>query len=246
MTQPGRLYRERIYGRYVEAAGAAVAPATLAGLAPRLPYLRRLVHRHFPRRSDAAILDFGCGHGALIHVARSMGYTNIGGIDGSPSQVEAAQRLGIEGVRYADMFEVVRALPDSGLDAAVSFDVIEHLDRDEILAFTDEIVRVLKPGGRWIVHVPNGASPFAAAALYSDLTHEMAFTAESITQLALSSGFSAVEFTEDEPVAHGLKSALRLVAWRAIRAMLRFYLRAETGAVGHPVLTQNFLAVLTK
>jgi SAM-dependent methyltransferase len=175
-----------------------------------------------------------------------MGYGNIGGIDGSPSQVEAAQRLGIDGVRYGDMFEVVRALPDCGLDAAISFDVIEHLDRDEILAFTDEIVRVLKPGGRWIVHVPNGASPFAGAALYSDLTHEMAFTAESVTQLALSSGFSAVEFAEDEPVAHGLKSALRLVAWRAIRAALRFYLRAETGAVGHPVLTQNFLAVLTK
>jgi SAM-dependent methyltransferase len=182
----------------------------------------------------------------LLHVAQSMGYRNIGGVDGSPSQIEAARRLGIEGVRYGDMFEVVRALPADSLDAAISFDVIEHLDRDEIIAFTDEIVRVLKPGGRWIVHVPNGASPFAAAALYSDLTHELAFTAESITQLALSSGFSAVAFAEDEPVVHGLRSALRLVAWRAIRALLRFYLKAETGAVGHPVLTQNFLAVLTK
>jgi cyclopropane fatty-acyl-phospholipid synthase-like methyltransferase len=246
MTQPPRLYRARIYGRYVEAAAAELAPATLDGLAPRLPYLERLVRRHFPSRTDAAILDFGCGHGALLHVAREFGYENIGGVDGSPSQVEAARRLGIEGVRYADMFEVVHALPDSSLDAAISFDVIEHLDRDEILAFTDEIVRVLKPGGRWIVHVPNGASPFAAAALYSDLTHELAFTAESITQLALSSGFSAVAFAEDEPVVHGLRSALRLVAWRAIRALLRFYLKAETGAVGHPVLTQNFLAVLTK
>lgn len=246
MTQPPRLYRARIYGSYVEAAGAELAPATLDGLAPRIPYLRRLVQRHFPRRADAAILDFGCGHGALIHVARELGYLNIGGVDGSPSQIEAARRLGIEGVRYADMFEVVRALPDASLDAAISFDVIEHLDRDEILAFADEIVRVLKPGGRWIVHVPNGASPFGAAALYSDLTHEMAFTAESMTQLALSSGFSAVDFAEDEPVAHGVASALRLVAWRAIRALLRFYLRAETGAVGHPVLTQNFLAVLTK
>ena len=246
MTQPPRLYRARIYGRYVEAAAAELAPATLDGLAPRLPYLERLVRRHFPARTDAAILDFGCGHGALLHVAREFGYENIGGVDGSPSQVEAARRLGIEGVRYADMFEVVHALPDSSLDAAISFDVIEHLDRDEILAFTDEIVRVLKPGGRWIVHVPNGASPFAGAALYSDLTHELAFTAESMTQLALSSGFRNVSFAEDEPVAHGAKSWLRLLAWRAIRACLRFYLRAETGAVAHPVLTQNFLAVLIR
>ena len=76
MSQPPRLYRARIYGSYVEAACAELAPATLDGLAPRLPYLRRLVQRHFPRRADAAILDFGCGHGALIHVARELGYTN--------------------------------------------------------------------------------------------------------------------------------------------------------------------------
>ena len=246
MTEGTRLYRERIYGRYVEAACAEVAPATIEGLAPRLPYLRRLVREHFPPRADAAILDLGCGHGALIHVARALGYTNIGGVDGSPSQVEAARRLGIEGVRYGNMFEVAQALPDSSLDAAISFDVLEHLDRDEIIRLTDEIVRALKPGGRWIVHVPNCASPFAGAALYSDLTHEMAFTAESMTQLALSSGFGAVDFAEDEPVAHGLKSMVRLALWRLIRAGLRFYLRVETGAVAHPVLTQNFLAVLTK
>lgn len=246
MSDAPRHYRARIYGRYVEAAGAEVAPATLAGLAPRIPYLQRLVGRHFPRRHDAAILDLGCGHGALLHVAQSMGYRNIGGVDGSPSQIEAARRLGIEGVRYGDMFEVVRALPADSLDAAISFDVIEHLDRDEIIAFTDEVARVLKQGGRWIVHVPNGASPFAGAALYSDLTHELAFTAESMTQLALSSGFRNVSFAEDEPVAHGAKSWLRLLAWRAIRACLRFYLRAETGAVAHPVLTQNFLAVLIR
>ena len=158
-----RLYRERIYGRYVEAACAEVAPQAIEGLAPRIPYLRRLVREHFPQREDAAILDLGCGHGALIHVARTLGYTNIGGVDGSPSQVEASRRLGIEGVRYGDMFEVLRALPPASLDAAVSFDVLEHLDRDEIVAFTDEVARVLKQGGRWIVHVPNGASPFAGA-----------------------------------------------------------------------------------
>ncbi len=246
MTDAPRRYRERIYGHYVEASGMGVAPISIAGLGPRIPYLERLVTRHFPARQDAAILDLGCGHGALIHVARSLGYTNIGGVDGSPSQVDAAKRLGIEGVRYGSMFEVVRALPDASLEAAVSFDVIEHLDRDELITFTDEVLRALKPGGRWIVHVPNGASPFGGAVLYGDLTHELAFTPESITQLALSSGFAAVEFAEDEPVVHGAKSYARLLAWKLIRAVLRFYLRAETGSVSQPVLTQNFLAVLTK
>jgi 2-polyprenyl-3-methyl-5-hydroxy-6-metoxy-1,4-benzoquinol methylase len=241
-----RAYRQRIYAQYVEAAGVEVAPKTLADLAPRVPYLRRLVRKHFPARNDAAILDFGCGHGALLHVAREQGYTNIGGVDGSASQVAAAKRLGIEGVRHGDMLQVVKALPAESLDAAICFDVIEHLDKDEIVALTDEIVRALKPRGRWILHVPNGASPFGGAVLYGDFTHELAFTPESITQLALSSGFSEVIAEEDEPVVHGLKSALRYAAWKAIRAALNFYLRAETGAASQPVLTQNFVAVLIK
>ena len=245
MTPP-RAYRTRIYARYVEAAGAVLAPTTLAQLGPRRPFLERLATRHFPPSRTAAILDLGCGHGALVHVARSLGWTNIGGVDASPSQIAAAKRLGIAGVREADALATARALPPASLDAAICFDVIEHLDRDEILALTDAVVVALKPGGRWIVHVPNGASPFGGAALYGDFTHELAFTAESITQLALSSGFSAVAVEEDEPVAHGAKSWLRLILWRVIRAGLRFWLRVETGSVSQPVLTQNFLAVLTK
>ena len=240
-----RAYRERIYGRYVEAAGEAVAPATLAGLNPRRPHLERLVLRHFPQARNAAILDLGCGHGALIHVARALGYENIGGVDGSKSQVAAANRLGIEGVAEGDLFRTIRAVPPAGLDAVVCFDVLEHLDRDEIVELTDAVLAALKPGGRWILHVPNGASLFAGAALYGDFTHELAFTTESLTQLALASGFRAVAFEEDAPIAHGLRSAARLALWKAFRALLQLYLRAETGA-GQPVLTQNFLAVLTK
>jgi SAM-dependent methyltransferase len=241
-----RLYRKRIYDNYVEATGAGVAPKTLADMAPRLPYLRRLVKRHFPARRDAAILDFGCGHGALVHVARGLGYTNIGGVDGSVSQVATAQKLGIEGIRHADALDTLRALPEASLDAAIAFDVIEHLDKDEIITFTDLVQRALKPGGVWILHVPNGASPFGGAVRYGDLTHELAFTAESIAQLALSSGFREVFVDEDTPVVHGVMSALRYIAWKCIRMMLRFYLRAETGSASEPVLTQNFVAVFTK
>ena len=242
---PDRAWRERIYGQYVEATGAGVAPATLEDLAPRRPHLERLVLRHFPQARNAAILDLGCGHGALIHVARSLGYDNIGGVDASPSQVAAARRLGIKGVGEGELFATIRAVPPASLDTAICFDVLEHLDKDEIVALTDAVLAALKPGGRWIVHVPNGASPFAGAALYGDFTHELAFTVESLTQLAFASGFREIECEEDAPIAHGLRSAVRLALWKAFRALMQLYLRAETG-VGQPVLTQNFVAVMTK
>ena len=46
------------------------------------------------------------------------------------------------------------ALADSRFDCVVSIDVLEHLAEDQ--AFLSEVRRVLKPGGRAVVTVPNG------------------------------------------------------------------------------------------
>lgn len=242
-----RLYRERIYRHYVESASTPLAPDSVAGLAPRLPYLRKLIAEHFPTSRESAILEVGCGHGALQHAAREAGYAHIQGVDGSPSQVAAAQRLGIASVRQGDLIEALQMQAEASLDAIIAFDVIEHLDRDEIIRMADATHRALKPGGRWIVHVPNGASPFAGVVLWGDLTHELAFTTESLTQLARSTGFADVQFYEDVPVAHGLKSAVRRLLWKAmVRPFFKTCLVVETGSAQGAILTQNLLAVAVK
>jgi SAM-dependent methyltransferase len=241
-----RLYRERIYLHYVESASTPLAPDSVAGLAPRMPYLRKLIAEHFPASRDAAILEVGCGHGALQHAAREAGYSRIQGVDGSPSQVAAAHRLGVASVRQGDLTETLQAASPDSLDAIIAFDVIEHLDRDEIIRMADATHRALKPGGRWIVHAPNGASPFAGVVLWGDLTHELAFTTESLTQLTRSTGFSTVRFFEDAPVAHGLKSAVRRLLWKAaVRPFFNLCLVVETGGA-QAILTQNLLAVAVK
>lgn len=240
-------YRERIYRHYVTARGSELVPQDVAGLASRAPYLRRLIRRHFPENRAAAIIDLGCGHGALLHFLREAGYRHLVGVDRSPEQVAAARRLGIEGVREEDLFETLRELPDRSQDVVVCFDVIEHFRREELLLFAEEVARVLRPGGRWILHVPNGESPFAARMRYGDLTHELAFTRESLGQLCLSCGFSRVACYEDAPVVHGFVSALRYGIWKAIRGLLRLYLAAETGDTGRAaVFSQNLLAVAIK
>jgi len=137
-------------------------------------------------------MELGCGHGALIHFAQQEGYHNIKGMDGSPEQVAAAEALAIQGVEQGDVMEALAWEPHASFDSIVSFDLIEHLDCNEILALVDEVYRVLKPEGRWIIHTPNAGSPFGMRMRYRDFTHEMAFTRTSMTQLLLSSGFSRV------------------------------------------------------
>jgi SAM-dependent methyltransferase len=217
------------------------------GLRPRAPYLNKLIRDHFPADRNAAILDLGCGHGVLIHFARLAGYANIRGVDGSPEQVEAARQLGVAGVEEGDLLAALSDEKDESIDVVAAFDVIEHFTRDELLGFVDQVRRVLKKNGRWIIHTTNGESPFFGRTRYGDLTHEMAFTKKSINILLRSSGFSNVRCFEDAPIPHGLKSAVRWVLWKVIRFLLRIYIAVETGDTAErAIFSQNFLVVAEK
>lgn len=79
-------YRTRFYGTYLSGRKTSIEPDKLKDLRPRLPYLNKLIQIHFPRDKNASILDLGCGHGALIYIAKQR---NVKGIDISPEQVAA-------------------------------------------------------------------------------------------------------------------------------------------------------------
>lgn len=239
-------YRDRIYGEYLRGMGQDT-PLNLKQLAPRAPALERTIRKFFPTQRDARILDLGCGHGALIHFARKAGFSNVSGVDVSAEQVATAFALGIQGVAQGDLLTTLRALPAESHDVVVAFDVVEHFTKDELIRFVGEVQRVLKKGGRWIIHAPNGASPFVGAIRYGDFTHEQAFTPNSLLQLLRSCGFSHAEFFESGPVAASFKGAVRVVLWQGIRMLLRFLNAVETGDRGrNAVLTRNMTAVAYK
>jgi 2-polyprenyl-3-methyl-5-hydroxy-6-metoxy-1,4-benzoquinol methylase len=240
------VYRARVYRRYVSDLSRASVLDSAALLQPRLPYLRKVIRDHFPVDRAALVLDLGCGHGALLHAAQKEGYRNVEGVDGSPEQVALAAGLEIGGVRRQDVLEALAGMAAGSRDVVVAFDVIEHFRKEELLVLVDGVRRVLRPGGRWIIHAPNGESPFVGRTLYGDFTHEMAFTRESISQVLLASGFARVECYEDAPVPHGLYRSIRWVLWKAIRVGLRLWLAVETGDPGRDaIFTQGLLAVAT-
>lgn len=240
-------YRERIYRAYVTARAEPLAPSSLIGLRPRLPYLKRLIGRHIPRDPNAVIFDLGCGHGALLYALKLEGYTNATGVDASREQIEAARKLNIDGVSQGDLMAAIQSMPDESLDVLIAFDLIEHLTKGELLSLVDEAYRVLRPGGRWIIHTPNGEGPFAGRMRYWDFTHEVAFTRTSLAQLLISSGFGEVNCYEDRPVIHGMKSLVRAIIWRVIRLLMMLYVAAEMGDTDRgAVFSQNLLAVAWK
>jgi 2-polyprenyl-3-methyl-5-hydroxy-6-metoxy-1,4-benzoquinol methylase len=237
-------YRQRIYGQYVTARDKPLAPKKIEGLEPRLPLFRKIVRQHFPPDRNAAILELGCGHGAFLYVMHQGGYKNAKGVDGAPEQVRAARELGITGVEQGDVMSALAATASASLDVLVTFDLIEHFTKRELVSLVDEVYRVLRPSGHWIIHVPNAEAPFGSRVRYGDFTHEVAFTRVSIAQLLKASGFASVQCYEDQPVPHGLKSAIRFLLWKVIRTGLLFYIAVETGALDRgAVFSQNLLAV---
>lgn len=242
---PQGEWRRRIYERYTEGRGFAVLDAPPQELVRLYPYFARLVRQHFPRDPEAAVLDLGCGDGALLAVARALGRRRLAGVDRSPQQARAARDRGLD-IRQGELLPTLQTLAAESLDCVVAFDVLEHLQRPELLPLLDQARRVLRPGGRLIAHVPNGESPFVGMVRYGDLTHELAFTRRSLRQLALAAGFSAVECYEDRPLVRGVASAARYALWRGVRAGLRLYLAAEGQTDSQVILSQNLLAVLRR
>ncbi len=92
----------------------------------------------------------GEGHGAalLAQVANS-----VVGIDAAEQSVEFARaNYALANLRFMHGDARSIALPDSSLDIVVSFDTIEHFYEHE--QFLDEVKRVLRPQGRFIVSSP--------------------------------------------------------------------------------------------
>ena len=119
---------------------------------------------HLARYAEAArlvqhgdvILDAACGYGYGSHMlAATTRAAQVIGLDLAPNSVEYARRnFGRTDVEFhvADV-TAMTLVADASVDLVVSFETLEHIPNPE--AFLDEIVRVLRPGGRVIVSVPN-------------------------------------------------------------------------------------------
>ena len=236
-------YREVLYQNYSTTKMGKTD--TALKLAAKKPFFSLVIKHHFPADLDKRIIDFGCGDGALLYFTKQQGYQNVSGYDASAEQVQIAKSLGLEQIYLNNALLAASELPNHAADLIVSFDVIEHMTKEEVLTFSQAVYRILSPGGKWIIHTVNAESPFFGRICYGDLTHENGFTQTSIRQLLNATGFSKVFCYEDVPIAHGLKSAIRFVLWKWVRTFYRFCLAVESGD-RDGIFSQNFLVVAVK
>jgi tellurite methyltransferase len=105
----------------------------------------------------ATILDVGCGVGRHCIFLGAQGF-RMAGIDISPTGVaRASAACSARGIRFEGRVGDMVGLPwsDSSFDAALSIATIHHHLRADVQKALDEVWRVLKPGGMFLVDFPN-------------------------------------------------------------------------------------------
>ena len=123
-------------------------------------------------RPGDRILDLGCGPGALAVRCALMG-AQVFGADPSRAALRLSERRArMSGVRL-ELFEFDgRRLPfsDSFFDTIIMADVAEHIDDPSLSCLLDECHRMLRPGGRLVVHTAPSLEAIRICGLLRRLT----------------------------------------------------------------------------
>ena len=129
------------------------APSYLAALQLITAWMQRTV----PNGQRWEHIDIGCGDGALLYhlEARFRASADIGwtGVDYDAGAIRWAQMFGGDRIRY--LADDIGRMPADSYDSATLIEVAEHIPPDQLDAFAEKIVHVLKPGGRLVVTVPH-------------------------------------------------------------------------------------------
>lgn len=109
---------------------------------------------HYPKKiNNGRVLDVGCGSGNLLVNLKNLGW-EVYGIDPSPIAVNVARSRGLDNIYQGELNEL--KLNENFFDVIILFHVFEHIPNPETVLL--EIKRILKPGGRLIIGVPNFGS----------------------------------------------------------------------------------------
>ena len=106
-------------------------------------------------------IDLGCGTGGNIsHLQRTSAELAIDGLDSSEKQIEHAKRKGLTNAFiHASMSDMV-SVRNEEYDFSYAINSIHHLPSIETQTRTfDEVYRILRPDGIFIVHEINAKNP---------------------------------------------------------------------------------------
>lgn len=171
-------------------------------------------HRHFwnnakvpaelkflvDNNSFDALIDIGCGDGALLHKLKTLGYLekiNVWAVDSSETRLESVKKISDDIKTVQDDAQMLSKVPDSFFDLIVTTQVIEHVfsDEDMVRSFS----RIAKRGA--VVYLDTVFKKTYGIYFYRnkfgrfvlDPTHEREYRSEEhLFEVARANGFKII------------------------------------------------------
>jgi 2-polyprenyl-3-methyl-5-hydroxy-6-metoxy-1,4-benzoquinol methylase len=201
--------------------------------------------KYVPIDKASRILVISCGPGYFVNLLNEEGYTNVLGIDSHPEKIAHALRHGLN-CKADTAFEHLQNIREP-YDVVVCEQELNHLTKDEMVAFLQLVWSKLSNGGTLICHGLNGANPIVGAeTLAQNFDHFNTFTAYSLRQVLEYTGFKDIRL-------FGLhlyvfyKNPMNYAAW-AVSATFSVLFRALFVIYGksNRIFTKKIASVATK
>jgi SAM-dependent methyltransferase len=161
-------------------------------------FYRALLWKYLPTSKDTKMLDIPCGEGRMIYALKAMGYQNVSGYDLDEQRLETARKLKLP-VYERNVFEALEKELDNSIGCVFSMDFLEHLEKQQVISFLDQILRKLAVNGVLFIRMPCAGNPFGVRHIFNDFTHKWAASDGVLKQLLIATGFSSVIVFGEEP-----------------------------------------------
>ena len=193
--------------------------------------------------SSSHVLEIGFGNGAFASWVRSQ-RAHYTGTEINDELIARAQKLGIDA--YPATFDLDTIPRKKCFDLIALFDVLEHIEKCDILRILNSAKNCLSPDGRIIIRVPSGDSPFAGHLMHGDITHKTHLGSFAFYQLAALTGMQVTSVHSAAFPIFGLGpvAAIRRLAIVPVRKVMEFVIRNIYYANEPVVLAPTLVAVL--
>jgi len=152
---------------------------TSADIASDNPVHQRLLFPYVEAASlvRGKVLEIGCGWGRGLELL-TQAAEHYTGIDKNAALIQSLQQQYPQSRFIQASIPPLQGLPDNEFDYIVTFQVIEHIENDDL--FIKEAYRVLKPGGKLLLTTVN-----RLFSLTRNPWHVREYTAEELRRLML-------------------------------------------------------------